>query len=92
MDDVKPDSEYGVFDDICGGFEFFRSYKAWLGAQYEFTVTDKYRKKQKVMWGKPTIWLSNDNPFSSGHIDHEWIIENCFVVEIERDEPLIVIR
>lgn len=74
-------AEYAVFDDLMGGFESFKMYKAWLGAQKEFTVTDKYARKRKVLWGKPTILLMNESPFSYA-VDHEWLMGNCHIVEI----------
>ena len=36
--------------------------KQWLGAQKEFETTDKYRRKMTVVWGKPSIYISNDDP------------------------------
>ena len=33
MDEFSDDCKYAVFDDIQGGFEYFHSYKGWLGAQ-----------------------------------------------------------
>lgn len=89
MDEVSPDADYAVFDDLIGGFEFFRNYKAWLGCQEEFTLTDKYRRKEKFMWGKPTIMCLNDDPRASPHIDLDWLEGNCNIVYI--GDPLITI-
>lgn len=83
IDDVHTESEYAIFDDIMGGFDGFKSYKAWLGCQAEFTIDDKYRQKRKIHWGKPSIWLSNESPFSSGNVDHDWLQRNCVIVHIE---------
>ena len=69
VDDVRADIEdaqYAVFDDIQGGFQFFPAYKGWLGAQQTFTVTDKYRGKTTINWGRPSIWLMNDDPEEVG--------------------------
>lgn len=35
-----------------------------MGAQRQFVVTDKYRKKKTIKWGRATIWLCNpeDDP------------------------------
>lgn len=82
LDDVDTSSEYAIFDDLMGGFEFFKSYKAWLGCQYEFTISDKYRRKQKIYWGKPSIWLTNDDPHLSIHVDHDWLEKNCYIVYV----------
>lgn len=84
-DKIDESADYAIFDDLLGGFEFFKSYKQWLGQQAEFEVTDKYKRKRTVHWGKPTIVIMNDNPWSYGQIDHEWIIGNCDVIEIKED-------
>lgn len=82
MDACSSDVDYAVFDDLIGGFEFFRNYKAWLGAQDEFTLTDKYKRKTRFMWGKPSIVLSNDDPRASPHVDLEWLEGNCDIVYV----------
>lgn len=76
MDDAK----YAVFDDMQGGFKFFPSYKGWLGAQAQFTVTDKFRHKTTIQWGRPTIWLTNDSPYMD--VDTDWLQGNCFIVHL----------
>lgn len=53
----------------------------FLGAQQEFEVTDKYRKKITVKWGKPSIILSNNFPDFKDRI---WIQANCFICEIRQ--------
>jgi hypothetical protein len=88
MDDVHPDSEYAIFDDLMYGFERFQSYKAWLGCQSEFSFDDKFRRKKKIQWGKPAIWLSNESPFSSSHVDHDWLDRNCVIVQVT--EPIAI--
>lgn len=87
VDDVRAKLEvarYAVFDDMQGGFKFFPSYKGWLGAQKSFTVTDKYKGKTTIEWGRPTIWLSNDNPGVGGDVDIDWIYGNCYVVHLDK--------
>lgn len=84
-DECYEDTEYAVFDDLIGGFEFFRNYKAWLGAQEEFTLTDKYKKKMKFMWGKPCIMCMNEDPLYMQGVDYEWLIGNCDIVYIGED-------
>lgn len=74
-------AEYIIFDDFDAK-SFSSSYKAWFGAQKQFTVTDKYMKKQTVTWGKPMIWLSNDNPLDSGFFDRTWMESNTVVVNV----------
>lgn len=91
MEMFSEDCRYAVFDDISGGFGFFPSYKLWLGGQFEFSVTDKYKHKRNVKWGKPTIWLCNTDPrldwYKPGTSpDFEWMESNCDFVEIT--EPI----
>jgi hypothetical protein len=71
-------AEYAIFDDITDITKFYH-YKQWLGAQEQFTTTDKYRKKCTVKWGKPCILLSN---FLPNHWDMDWIRGNCIVVQV----------
>jgi hypothetical protein len=82
-DNFDPTSDYIVFDDIelknmgC-------SYKTWFGAQYQFSVTDKYKKKEAVTWGKPMIYLCNFwSPVHAG-VDPDWINQNTVVVTLDR--------
>ncbi|AGU67651.1 replication associated protein [Faeces associated gemycircularvirus 10] len=85
VDDMRGDVEealYAVFDDMQGGFKYFPSYKGWLGAQSKFTVTDKYRGKTSVIWGRPTIWLCNESPRDFTDVDMTWLEANCVFVEV----------
>jgi hypothetical protein len=70
-----------VLDDIDIGF--FPSYKSFLGGQKEFEVTDKYVSKLTVKWGKPCIWLSNDNPVFNQKVDSNWMHANCVFINLE---------
>lgn len=81
------EADYAVFDDLIGGFEFFKQYKCWLGAQAEFTLSDKYKRKSKFTWGKPTIMCMNENPMNLGSVDHDWLLGNCDIVYI--GDPLV---
>lgn len=58
------EAEYAIFDDfdVDGKKleEYFRSWKCWFGAQKEFNITDKYKRKMNVKWGKPIIYISNN--------------------------------
>lgn len=78
----RNDVSYAVFDDFAWD-AFVKFHKCWLGCQREFTLTDKYRRKQTVLWGKPSIFLCNDDnvPPSS-----DWILANCLYVRL--DGPL----
>jgi hypothetical protein len=61
------------------------------GAQQEFAVTDKYKKKRTIKnWGKPCIWLNNRNPLdvvASGGAEvqwkRDWLVANCVFVNLE---------
>lgn len=91
MDELDEDADYAVFDDISGGMAKF-DYKNWLGGQSAFSVTDKYRKRRTIQWGKPCIYLCNQNPFESEHpnVDLDWLSRNSVLVEITDDVPLAV--
>lgn len=84
IEEAIDDVEYAVFDDIQGGLNFFHSYKFWLGHQQQFYVTDKYRGKKLVKWGKPSIWLSNHDPRTDQGVDVDWLEANCQFVFISR--------
>nr|WAE43014.1 MAG: replication associated protein [Cressdnaviricota sp.] len=79
LDKWDPDAAYAIFDDWEDWSRFFQ-YKQWLGAQREFEATDKYRAKRTLIWGKPSIILSNEMPCFK---DWNWIQENCFIQEIK---------
>nr|QJB18664.1 MAG: replication-associated protein [Genomoviridae sp.] len=83
LDNLDESADYCVLDDIQGGLEFFHGYKFWLGAQYDFTCTDKYRHKRDVHWGKPTIWTSNRDPRLDRGADIGWLEGNCDIVCID---------
>lgn len=87
MEQFSEDCQYAVFDDIAGGFGFFPTYKLWLGGQFEFNVTDKYRHKRNIKWGKPAIYICNTDPRYDYYKredkpDFEWMEENCVFVEL----------
>nr|USZ80641.1 replication-associated protein [Tick-associated genomovirus 2] len=89
VDDMKAEigeAEYAIFDDMQGGFEFFHGYKNWLGGQLKFSVTDKYKGKTSVNWGRPTIWLMNDDPTQCKGVDYEWLEGNCLIYHLT--EPI----
>lgn len=75
----RADAKYIIFDDVP--FEFFPNRKQWLGAQKEFTATDKYRRKTTLTWGKPCIYIVNpeDNPHNSP-LWNPWFEQNVVTV------------
>lgn len=67
------EAQYAIFDDWSDWSKFY-TYKQFLGAQKEFIVTDKYKHKRKVLWGKPCIVISNLQPDLP---EQEWVEMNC---------------
>ena len=63
------------------------TYLVLLGAQKEFSVTDKYTRKSTVTnWGKPCIWLNNQNPLEVPNLEgwkREYLLANCIFVNLE---------
>jgi len=87
------DVDYAVFDDMQGGFGYFHSFKFWLGCQSQFYATDKYKGKKLINWGRPSIYIANDNPlcdpaFKDKPGDIDWLMGNCDIIEI--DESLLM--
>lgn len=76
-------ADYAVFDDIQGGIKFFHGFKNWLGCQAEFQVKQLYRDPQLIRWGKPCIWVSNEDPrHDMTPSDVHWMEGNCLFVEL----------
>ena len=86
LDESLDGVEYAVFDDINGGIQFFPQYKWWLGHQNQFYATDKYKGKKLINWGKPAIWISNEDPREQLGADVDWLNKNVTFVYI--DTPL----
>lgn len=82
LDESLEGVEYAVFDDINGGLKFFPNYKSWLGCQLQFYATDKYKGKKLIHWGKPSIWLSNEDPRTNEGVDIDWLEGNCLFVQV----------
>lgn len=81
LDDWNPEASYIIFDDIS--FDFIPAPKSFWGAQKSFVVTDKYRKKKTLSFGKPLIFLCNpeDDPTLSNKWS-QWFEDNCTIVKI----------
>lgn len=76
-------AEYIVLDDIQ--FEYIPAKKMLFGAQKEFTLTDKYKGKRLVKWGKACIYLFNKdmNPFKNmSCYEKDWYDLNVFYCEL----------
>ena len=81
IDCLDEGSDYIVFDD-CDPDHLHSHYKCWIGAQDQFSATDKYRAKRLVKWGKPCIWLSNSDPRDSYQWDRDWVDSNALVINL----------
>nr|QVW56518.2 MAG: replication-associated protein [Gemykibivirus] len=82
LDESVKDVDYAVFDDMQGGLDFFHSYKFWLGCQYQFYATDKYKGKKLVTWGRPSIYLCNYDPRQDKLADVNWLEGNCVFIYV----------
>jgi len=69
---------YAVFDDM-GGLKYVPQFKNWLGGQMQFQVKQLYRDPTIISWGKPSIWLANNDPRDEDitSVDREWLEGNC---------------
>jgi hypothetical protein len=85
LDEFNVDGEYAVFDDMRKGFREF-NYKGFLGGQHQFNASDKYKKKRTIVFGKPSIFLCNDNPMlmNKGYVDVDWLARNTIIVHVDR--------
>ena len=82
LDESLDNVDYAIFDDMQGGLKFFHSYKFWLGCQTQFYATDKYKGKKLIHWGRPSIYIANQNPLCDEGVDHDWLIGNCEIIEV----------
>lgn len=82
LDDWNHAGRYLVIDDI--EWKYFPARKALLGAQSTFTMTDKYRKKVTLAWGKPCIYLCNkDMDVFNSCDEYEWLKDNCVYYNLQ---------
>ncbi|QDJ95253.1 replication-associated protein [Capybara virus 23_cap1_803] len=73
---------YVVFDDISWD-SIKGSAKSWFGAQSDFTVSDKYRRKRRMPGGIPCIFLLNPDAYVSdcfNFLNGDWAKENMTLV------------
>lgn len=76
---------YAVFDDM-GGLKYVPQYKNWLGCQMQFQVKMLYKDPKIITWGKPCIWLANEDPrMEAGVTESEirWLEGNCTFIHLE---------
>lgn len=76
---------YIIFDDIQ--WESIKSSaKSWFGAQRDFSVSDKYRRKRRIPGGIPCIFLVNPDSFTGDLLDFamsNWGQQNIDIVNLE---------
>lgn len=78
LDSLGPSTKYAVWDDLYNWESF--NYKQWLGGQWEFDVTGKYRAPRTIeQWGRPSIVCCNALP---SHLDNQWVKDNCLIVYV----------
>lgn len=83
VDEWNPKARYLIIDDI--EWKYIPCKKALFGAQRRFTITDKYRKKKTIKWGKPTIMLYNEDgdPMSDmSRAEREWYDINTTIINL----------
>lgn len=80
LDDWDSTALFLIFDDVP--WERIHNKKAFFGAQEQFVLTDKYRKKITVKWGKPCIYLCNPEDFPP-ELNTEWYQENVVICNIQ---------
>lgn len=86
--DGKPSSfwqhGYVVFDDIDWD-SLKSSAKSWFGAQTDFSVSDKYRRKRRLPGGIPCIFLCNPDAYCGDFytfIISDWGKANIDVIQV----------
>lgn len=87
LDDWNEDADYIILDDFSSDIlKYLPSWKCFFGGQKQFVLTDKYRGKKTVHWGKPMIWLSNEDLFKNLNIEHlEFIKKNCECIVLNKN-------
>ena len=85
LDDWDESADYIILDDFTSDIlKYLPCWKCFFGSQKEFTLTDKYRGKKTVRWGKPMIWLSNEDIFKNLNIEHiNFIKGNADVIVLD---------
>ncbi|AUW34333.1 replication-associated protein [Gemycircularvirus recro1] len=82
------DADYAIFDDMQ--LKYVPQFKNWLGCQANFQVKVLYKDPVLIEWGKPCIWLSNDDPRHEAHLtdtDIRWLEGNCTFIHLT--EPIV---
>jgi len=75
---------YIIFDDIQWD-SIKSSAKSWFGAQRDFSVSDKYRRKRRIPGGIPCIFLVNPDAFVGdllSFVNSNWGQQNIEVITL----------
>lgn len=82
LEDLDEEGRYAIFDDFK--INFIPAYKGWFGGQRQFTVTDKYKHKKTIIWGKPSIFLCNIDrlPHFDTCMEETWWNTNVLTINI----------
>lgn len=84
LKDWDDEAKYLVIDDFS--WEYFPNKKGFWGSQEQFVLTDKYKGKKTVHWGKPMIYLCNPDQDPFNHVTmmsenaKDFFIDNCVQV------------
>jgi len=82
--------DYAIFDDVAWDNAALKNegFKAWLGGNKSFDVSDKFQGKFTLNWGKPCILLTNKDPWEGLHFDDsKWLRKNVVYVALGPDDP-----
>lgn len=77
--------DYIVVDDVP--WDYFVGKKQFLGGQHEFILTEKYIRKTRIVFGKPVIYLCNENPFPDMKDveERDYFLKNVVVHDMEEE-------
>lgn len=85
FDLFRADAKYAIFDDIR--LTHIPNWKCWIGGQRSFVITGKYRAPRGVQWGRPCIFLGNDDTDPLNDLEFsekEWFMDNIIYVKLDR--------
>jgi hypothetical protein len=73
--------DYIIFDN-CDPEELETDYMIWIGGKDVYYGNEGRRGRDGMKWGKPCIWLSNDDPRECNKWDRVWVDENTVVIKL----------
>ena len=80
-DELDEGSDYIIFDN-CDPEELDTDYKIWIGGKDEYYGSKRSQGRDRMKWGKPCIWLTNDDLRKCEKWDKAWVDENAFVINL----------